>query len=145
MKMSNKGVELVQRFEGCRLLSYVCPAGVLTIGYGHTGPDVKPGQGISQYTADTLLRQDLAKFETAVLDMTGGKVTQNEFDALVSLAFNIGSDALRRSTLMRRFNAGDKKAAAEQFLVWSKGGGKVLPGLVRRRVAERDHFLGTGA
>lgn len=147
MKISDKGVELIQRFEGCRLTTYPDPGtggAPWTCGWGHTGPEVVKGLRITQHQADTWLRADLVKFETAVIDMitTAVRVEQCEFDALVSFAYNCGPDALRRSTLMRKYLAGDKAAAAEQFLRWTKAGGKELPGLLRRRLAERDHFLG---
>lgn len=138
---SPKGITLIKKHEGCRLRAYLCPARVWTIGYGHTG-DVKAGQTITQAQADALLLRDLAeRFEPHVNAMVKVKLSQNQFDALVSLAFNIGVGALRASTLIRKLNAGDYAGAADQFKVWRMGGGKVLPGLVTRRAEEAKLFL----
>lgn len=141
MITSDQGVDLIKRFEGCRLQSYRCPAGVWTIGYGHTGTDVTEGRRITIEEADRLLREDLAHMERRVRQLVTAPLTQNQFDALVSFAFNVGLGALERSTLRKKLNTQDYRGAAAQFLVWDKAGGKVLPGLVRRRRAERDLFL----
>lgn len=133
--ISDEGLALIKEFEGCKLTAYRDPVGVLTIGYGSTGPHVKPGLTITQDQADELLRQDVARFEVAVADMA--KVaTDNQFSAMVSLAFNIGAEALRKSTLLRKHNAGDYRGAQGEFARWKYAGDKVLPGLVRRRAAE---------
>ncbi|MCK2054768.1 lysozyme [Methylobacterium sp. 37f] len=141
MKTSIAGLSLIKSFEGCELTAYKCPAGALTIGYGHTGSDVKPGQVITPHRAEELLQGDLAKFEQAVSKALKVAVSPNQFGALVSLAYNIGGTALARSTLIKRLNAGDTQGAADQFLAWNKAGGKVLKGLTRRREAERALFL----
>lgn len=149
MKTSPRGVALIKSFEGCRLTAYRCSAGVLTIGYGHTGPDVLPGMTITQQRADELLTQDLERFERDVISLVKVPITQGQFDALVSFAFNVGSDidsddiaeGLGDSTLLRRLNARDYMGAAGEFLRWNKAGGVVLGGLVRRRKAERELFL----
>lgn len=140
MKTSMKGRDLIRKFEGEKLKAYLCPAGVWTIGVGHTGPDVKPGMVITLDRSDELLRSDLARFESAVSGLLRVPVSQGQFDALVSLAFNVGSGAVGKSTLLRLLNAGDKAGAADEFLRWNKAGGKVLPGLTARRAAERDLF-----
>lgn len=142
MTPSQDCIDLVAQFEGCKLTAYLCPAGVLTIGYGHTGPDVKPGQTITKERARQLLAADLAKFAHGVNELCNGwRITQGMFDALVSFAYNLGLGALAGSTLMRLLRAGDVKGAADQFSRWNKAAGKVLPGLVKRRAAERDLFL----
>ena len=142
MTQSQDCIDLVAQFEGCKLTAYLCPAGVLTIGYGHTGPDVKPGQTITQDRARQLLAADLAKFAAGVNELCNGwRITQGMFDALVSFAYNLGLGALAGSTLLRLLRAGDVQGAAKQFDRWNKAAGKVLPGLVKRRAAERDLFL----
>lgn len=136
MKISQEGINLIKCFEGCRLTAYRCPAGILTIGYGHTG-DVQEGQTITQDYAETLLRQDLITYELKV-DKYNPRYTwrQNEFDALVSFAYNIGSiDQLTASGTRSR------KEIAEKMLLYNKAGGKVLAGLKRRREAERVSWV----
>ena len=143
MKISAKGLELIKQHEGCRLTVYRCPAGKPTVGYGHTGPDVDRwgiGTKISQQAADSLLASDVARFEQAVGRLVLVPVNQYQFDALVSFAFNLGAGALGMSTLLKRLNAGDYKGAAAEFGRWNKAGGKILPGLTRRRAAERALF-----
>lgn len=142
MKISQAGLDLIKAFEGLVLKAYTCPAGVLTIGYGHTGPDVYPGLRITADQAEDLLRKDLAKFERGVLMYLDGVPTaQAQFDAMVSLAFNIGLGGFMRSSVLRHHKAGNRLRAAASFLMWVKGGGKTLPGLVRRRNAERKLYL----
>lgn len=140
MHISQRGLDLIKQFEGCRLTAYRCPADVLTIGYGHTGPDVTEGLRITPQQAEALLRGDLARFEDGVRRHAGA-ATQDQFDALVSFAFNVGIGALAGSTLLKRHKAGDKARAANEFLRWNKAGGIVLPGLTRRRAAERRLYL----
>lgn len=139
-KINEAGLSIIMKFEGCKLKAYKCPAGVWTIGYGHTGADVHEGLLISQAMAERLLLQDLEKFCKAVVDMVTVKISENQFSALVSLCFNIGAGALAKSTLMKKINARDFHAAAAQFDLWNKAGGKVLEGLVKRREAERVLF-----
>lgn len=129
------GLALVKEFEGCKLVAYKCPAGVWTIGYGSTGSHVRPGMKISAARAEELLREDLERFELAVAK-AAPTANDNQFDALVSFAFNLGEEALRTSTLLRKHKAGDFAGAAAQFHRWNKAGGRVLAGLVRRRAAE---------
>ncbi|CUW39663.1 putative lysozyme [Magnetospirillum sp. XM-1] len=134
------GREIIRAAEGLRLDAYLCPAGIPTIGYGHTG-GVKMGDTITREQADFLLSMDLADVERQVASAVKVPLSSNEFAALCSFVFNLGIGRLRGSTLLARLNAGDKVSAAEQFLVWNKSGGKVLPGLAKRREAERALFL----
>lgn len=133
--INGAGLRLLKQCEGCKLTAYKCPAGIWTIGYGSTGSHVKRGLTITQDQAEGLLRSDLRRFEDAVATMAPGS-TDNQFSALVSFAFNVGIDALKKSTLLKLHKAGDYEGAAEQFPRWNKAGGKVLPGLVKRRAAE---------
>ena len=139
MQISKAGLDLIKQFEGLYLKAYRCPAGVPTIGYGHTA-GVAMGQTITQQQADDYLRRDVRQFERAVARLVSVPLTQGQFDALVSFAFNLGEGALAQSTLLRLLNAGDYAGAAAQFDRWNKAGGRVLPGLVRRRAAERALF-----
>ena len=135
MKISENGISLIKQFEGCRLTAYQDSAGVWTIGYGHTG-GVYPRQVISQMEADLLLRQDLVKAELAVTKYDRKyHWNQNQFDALVSFAFNIGS--------INQLTAKGTRSIAEisaKIPAYRKAGGKVLPGLVKRRAAEKELF-----
>lgn len=135
------GAAVIRKFEGCELRAYRCPAGVWTIGYGSTGPHVSPGMVITQQRAEALLHEDLARFEAAVDQATPG-ATQNQFDAMVSFAFNVGIGALMKSTLLRKHRAGDFAGARAEFARWNKAGGKVLAGLTRRRAAEAALYAG---
>jgi GH24 family phage-related lysozyme (muramidase) len=139
-QINQAGLDLIKRFEGCKLRAYRDPVGVVTIGYGHTRT-ARLGQSITNQQAEALLRQDIAEFEDAVESLIDVPLTDNQFAALVSLAFNIGAGALRRSTLRQKLNAGDYSGAAREFLRWDKGGGRVLKGLSRRRYAEMTLFL----
>jgi len=139
MKISERGKDLIKLFEGCRLKAYDDGVGVWTIGYGHT-VGVKPGDEITQEQADEWFSEESEQFSNKVQVLVLVEVNQNQFDALVSLAYNIGVGALSRSTLLRKLNAGDYQGAAEQFDVWNRGGGKVMIGLVRRREQERKLF-----
>ncbi len=144
MKLSNNGLEVIKQFEGCRLKAYKCPAGVLTIGYGHTGEGIFPGDIITQKGAEKLLRSDVKSFEEGVDDIASNAtlvLTQGQFDALVSFSFNVGLYALKRSTLLHRLREGDTVGAANEFARWNKAGGKVLLGLVARRNAEKKLFV----
>lgn len=140
MKTSDKGIELIKRHEGFRSRAYLCPAGVWTIGYGHTG-GVKSGDVVTEAQAAELLRADLAHAES-VVNAQGLNLNQNQFDALVSFVFNVGSGNFRKSTLLKvvRSNPADLRIKAE-FDKWIYGGGKVLPGLVRRRKDEGDLYF----
>lgn len=142
-KTNAAGVALIEEFEGCRLTAYQDSVGVWTIGYGHTGPDVHIALRITQAQADALLAEDLASFEKCVNDAVSHSITPNQFAALVSFAYNLGCQALRGSTLLHLLNQGDVSGAADQFQYWTHAGGVILPGLVRRRVAEKALFLKT--
>jgi len=141
MRINEKGLKLLKQFEGCKLKTYKCVAGILTIGYGHTGKDVREGQTITQEEADKLLEGDLKRFEEGVADLVKVPVNSNQFSALVVFAYNIGLNALSGSTLLKRLNAGDIRGASEQFIRWNRAGGKEIQGLTNRRLAEKDLFL----
>lgn len=144
LRTSDEGLALIRAFEGFRARWYRCAAGVLTIGYGHTGP---LPQGVTsplteRQAAGLLAARVEREYAEAVRDYVTAPLLQREFDALVSLAYNIGTGALRRSTVLKRLNAGDYTGASRAFDAWNKGGGRVLAGLVRRRTAERKLFEG---
>ncbi len=167
MKLSKAGADLMHRYEGCRNKPYLCPAHIWTIGYGHVlyqeqirlpmvrveGKEtpmirkempLKPEDNRvwTKEEIDELFRDDVGTFERGVLRLVPGVVgRQGAFDALVSISFNFGLGNLQRSTIRMRANRGDWDGAAEAFRVWTKGGGKVLPGLVKRREAEIALFL----
>ena len=140
MKTSQAGIELIKQFEGVRLESYVCPAGILTIGVGHTSaagpPKVVPKMKITYQEANEILARDLVKYESAVDRLVTVPLSQNQFDALVSFTFNVGEGALAKSTLLKKLNAGKYSEVPAELMKWTKGGGRELPGLVRRRRAE---------
>jgi len=139
MRTGRDGVELIRHFEGCRFDAYLCPAGVWTIGYGHTA-DVKEGDSIDQEAAEAFLIEDLEKFEQAVTRLVDVPLTQQQFDALVSWTFNLGAGNLAESTLLRKLNNYQYAEVPEQMMRWVKAGGQVLDGLVRRRAAEAALF-----
>lgn len=146
-KLSDAGVDLIKSFEGYHralpdgsCVAYRCPAGVWTLGFGNT-VGIKPGMVWTRDEAEAALRRELATFEAGVVRLVTVPLNQNEYDALVSFAYNCGLGALERSTILRKLNAGDREGAADAFNLWTKGGGKVLPGLVRRRKAEAALFL----
>jgi lysozyme len=167
VKLSKAGEDLMHRYEGFRSRPYLCPAHIWTIGYGHVlyqeqirlpvarTPE-KPAKMIrkemplkqehnrvwTKTEIDTLFRNDVETFERGVLRLVPGCIGhQGRFDALVSFAFNAGLGNLQRSTIRMKANRGDWEGAAEAFMMWTKGGGKVLPGLVKRREAEVKLFL----
>lgn len=143
-RVSPEGVALLHHFEGFRADAYQDSVGIWTIGYGNTryedGTPVRKGDRVTRERGAELFRNILKGFEQAVLDAVTVPLTQGQFDALVSFAYNVGTGALRSSTLLRVLNAGDYDAAADQFLRWNRAGGRVLPGLTRRREAERKLF-----
>lgn len=138
--INEAGLKLLMRSEGCRLTAYKCSAGVDTIGYGHTGVDVKLGMTITQDQANELLIKDVCRFEKGVDDLIRAPISQNAFSACVVLAFNIGLAAFARSTLLRLMNQGDMAGAAKQFGLWTRAAGRTMPGLVVRRQAELNLF-----
>lgn len=146
MKTNQEGLDLIKRFEGFRAAAYKCPAGVWTIGYGHTSaagePRVSAGNKITLSEGEEILKSDLIKYENAVIKaLNGTEVTSNQFSALVSLCYNIGAGALAKSSIIRGILKGDISYAADRFRAFNRGGGRVLNGLVRRREAERELFL----
>jgi len=145
MKINKAGIDLIKEFEGCSLTAYKCPAGVWTIGYGlTTAAGLRPvgaGTTITQAEAEEYLDQVLTKFGNEILPYFNRQPTPNQYAAFVSLAYNIGPNAFRKSTALRRFNAGDLQGAAAALQWFNKAGGKVLRGLTRRRSAEAKLFL----
>ncbi|NNP69899.1 lysozyme [Acinetobacter sp. Ac_5812] len=145
MKTSQVGINLITSFEDLRLDAYDDGVGVWTIGYGTTvypnGIRVKRGDSCTKAQAMSFFQHDLRRFEAVINQAVKVVVNQNQFDALVSLTYNIGEQAFKDSTLLKKLNAGDFMGAAYQFPKWNRGGGKVLRGLVRRRAAERELFL----
>jgi lysozyme len=135
MKASGACRALIREFENCRLEAYRCPAGIPTIGVGHTR-GVKMGDRCTAQQADIWLAEDLQEAEAAVNTLVKAPLAQEQFDALVSFTFNLGRTALAESTLLILLNKRSHKAAAEQFDRWVHSGGKKLAGLVRRRAAE---------
>ncbi len=145
MKISQAGKDLIKSFEGLELRVYPDPAtggAPYTAGYGHTGSDVKPGMKVTQAMADAWFDADVAKFESGVSALLKVPTSQSQFDAMVSLAYNIGLGNFGKSTLLKKHNAKCWQCAAGQFLVWNRAGGKVMNGLTRRRNAERAMYLG---
>lgn len=140
MRISEKGINLIKRFEGLRLGAYLDSVAVPTIGYGHTR-GVKLGQTITQEQAEDFLEEDIHEFELAIQRLVHVNLTQNQFDALVSFTFNLGIGSLKQSTLLKKLNAGDITGAANEFNRWTYAGGKKLTGLVKRRSAERLMFI----
>ena len=145
MKISQVGVDLIKHFEGLELEAYQDVAGVWTIGYGYTGPEIKAGMSITEHEAEALFREDLMRFEQGVSDLVIGDISQNQFDALISLSYNIGLNAFKNSTALKRLNAGDVEGAAEAITWWNKatvnGVKREVLGLTRRRAAESALFL----
>lgn len=140
-KTGPQGLELIKSFEGLRLQRYQDVAGKWTVGYGHLIlPTERFDQPINPGTALALLKKDLRRTEQGVNSAVRVPLTQNQFDALVSFAFNLGVGALQKSTLLRLLNLRDYSGAAKQFLVWNRAGGKVVAGLTRRRTAECSTF-----
>lgn len=149
MKPSESCKQLVRDFEGLNTKTYKCPAGVPTIGYGHTGPDVKMGMVITKDEAEVLLDHDLQQAGREVAHILDGiSVTQTQFDALTDFVFNLGASKFKSSTLLKKLRAGDIKGAANEFLKWDKAKNEsgqlvALKGLTLRRQAERRLFLVT--
>lgn len=140
MRTSKKGIKIITAHEGLKLGAYLCPAGVWTIGYGHTRT-AKQGMSITMQRAEELLRDDLKTAENAVNNQNL-KLKQNQFDALVSFVFNVGSGNFRNSTLLRKAKVNPKDPSIRyEFSRWNKGGGRVLPGLVKRREEEANLYF----
>jgi lysozyme len=146
MNINQATIGLIKEFEGFEAKAYKCPAGVWTIGYGTTaaaGVGIVPEAGmvINKTEAEGYLHAALDKFSSQIVPAIKAPINENEFGAFVSLAYNIGAGAFKKSSALRHFNAGDKDKAADALMLWNKAGGKVLAGLVRRRTAERALFL----
>ena len=144
MQVSTAGIALICSFEGLNLKAYDDGVGVWTIGFGTTiypnGIKVRKGDTCTEAQAKAYMAHDLKKFESAVNSAVAVPINQNQFDALVSLTYNIGTGAFKESTLLKKLNESDYKNAAAQFNVWNKGGGKIMQGLVNRRAEERKLF-----
>lgn len=143
MRILPEGLALIKNEESLRLSTYICPAGKLTIGYGHTGDDVYDGETITLDDAESILRRDVCRFESCVSG-TCAETTPEQFSAMVSLAFNIGENAFRKSSVARLHNRRAYSQAGQAFALWNKAGDAVLPGLVRRRAAEAALYLKNG-
>ena len=143
MNITQTGIDLIKSFEGLKLEAYkaVPTEKYMTIGYGHYGSDVKEDQKITKKQAEELLKKDLKKFVDGVDKLVTVKVNSNQFDALVSFAYNCGLGALKDSTLLEKLNEGDFQGASKEFERWTKSGGKELKGLVTRRNKEKNLFL----
>ena len=145
-KINERGLNLIKSFEGLRLEAYRDAVGVLTIGWGSTGPHVKTGMVITEEEAEALLRKDLSRFEAGVeACIADAPTTSDQFAAMVSLSFNIGLGRFATSTVLKRHKLGNRIGAANAFLLWNRAGGQVLRGLTRRREAERRLYLGEHA
>lgn len=141
MQISKNGLDMIKKFELLKLDAYYCPAGVLTIGYGHTGVDVKEELKITPERAEQLLINDVQRFVDNINKVVKVDINQNQFDSLVSLAFNIGNGNFNRSTLLKKINANaPMNEIQHEFSRWNKGGGKVLAGLVKRRKLEAENY-----
>ena len=143
MKTSKKGIELIKKYEGFSSQAYHCPAGVLTIGYGHTKM-VKKNDKITKEQAEKLLKEDLVSRELCVEKAVKVPLTQAMFDSLVSFVYNVGSGNFTTSTLLKKLNKGDYVGASNEFPRWNKARKVVLNGLVKRREDERKLFLSEG-
>lgn len=126
---------IIRKFEGLRLKAYYCPAGILTCGYGTVSKDIKPGTVWTKEYAESRMKMDANKFIEGAKKLCPN-ANNIQLCALADFAYNLGLGALKNSTLRRKFNAGDIEAARKQILRWNKSGGKVLPGLTKRRILE---------
>lgn len=136
-KLNDAGFALLKQHEGLRLQAYLCPGGILTIGYGHTG-DVRPLQQITQQEAERLLAKDVQRFEAVVEQSVRVPLTDNQFSALVCFAFNVGTQAFASSTLLNLLNRRWYVQVPAQLMRWTHANGVELPGLVARRAAEAE-------
>lgn len=142
MIASKEAEDLIKQFEGCHLNAYKCPAGVWTIGWGTTGPGIREGLVISQHTADVMLKAHIQDLALDLTDLVGNSLRQHQFDALVAFIYNIGLGAFKKSTMLSLIKRGKMDEAALEFDKWVKAAGKTLPGLVKRRKAEKTLFIG---
>lgn len=141
MNISENGLKIIKNFEGCRLKAYKCPAGVWTIGYGHTGCDVKESLVITQEQAEHYLQNDVIIHSKNVTRLVKVPITQNQFDALVSFEYNVGYGNFASSTMLKLINQNKFPEAAQQFDRWVYANKKRLEGLAKRRQAEKELFL----
>ena len=140
MKTNQKGISTLIEFEGFRAEAYLCPANVWTVGFGFT-KGVKPGDKMTRSEAAARLKVELVEYEQGVLNACTNPPNENEFSAMVCFAFNVGVAGFKKSSVLKAHNRGDKQAAARAFGLWNKAGGKTLPGLTRRRMAEAALYL----
>lgn len=140
-RMSEKGLKLLEGYEGIKLEAYLDTAGIWTIGVGHTGPEVKKGMIATLAQVRKWLDEDVREAEDAVNRLVKVSLTQDQFDSLASFAFNLGAGNLASSTMLKVLNAGNYEEAGKQFKRWVYSGGKVTPGLVKRRHSEAQAFL----
>jgi lysozyme len=144
MQITDEGLELIKQFEGFRARAYRDAVGVWTIGYGHTSmagaPEVRPGSEVSQAEAETILRRDVEIFARGAREAVKVPLNDAQFSALVSFAYNVGLGNLRKSSVLAAINRKDFAAVPRRLQLWTKAGGRVLPGLVRRRGAEAALF-----
>lgn len=149
MQMTEEGLALIRHFEGFRGAAYRCPGGVWTIGYGHTAmagpPGVAQGMLMTEPSAEALLKADAGRFAEQVKASLTRDLSDQQFAALVSFAYNVGITAFRGSSVLKAVNAGDFDSVPRRLQMWVKGGGRVLPGLVKRRAAEADLFMTASA
>jgi lysozyme len=149
MKLTSEGLDLIKRFEGFRAHAYRDPVGVWTIGYGHTfqagPPEVTPGMEISRDEAARILARDVEAFARNIRKLLTRDLSDRQFSALVSFAYNVGLGNFRKSSVLKAANAGDAAAVARRLQLWVKAGGRVLPGLVWRRAAEAALYVGNEA
>ena len=142
MNINAVGIKLIKEFEGLRLSAYLCPANVWTIGYGHTGKEVTQNLKWTAEIAEKYLKIDLLKFETGVLKLLKVKLNSNQFSALVSFAYNLGLGNLEESTLLKLINKNPSdQNINKEFMKWINAGGKLLPGLYRRRQTESELYF----
>lgn len=146
MNITDKGIKIIKKYEGCKLTSYLCPAKIPTIGWGNTmyknGSKVQLGQTITQQEADDLLLHHLNYFAERIKDMLKVTLNDNQFNAILSFAYNCGIGNLRISTLFKKLNINPSDPTIkEEFLKWNKGGGKILPGLTKRRTEESQLYF----
>lgn len=140
-RTNKKGIDLIKSFEGLELKAYKDVVGVLTIGYGHTGSGFDANSTITEAEAEEILKKDLQLFENGVNSAVTVNLNDNQFSALVSFSYNLGLGNLGKSTLLKLVNEGKFQEASEEFGKWTRAGGNILPGLVRRREAEKNLFL----
>lgn len=141
MTFNQAGLDLLKSFEGCKLVVYKDIIGILTVGYGHTGPDITAGSTWTQEQCDEALETDLLKFKNGVYDLLDVSLTDNQYSALVCFSYNVGLTDLKNSHLLKYVNSKDFNLASEEFKRWDRAGGVEVPGLLRRRLAERSLFL----